>query len=51
MSRGVEGFCRGLLASIELYLELQELRELGFTEDEITGWLETYAEEILKYTK
>jgi hypothetical protein len=40
-----------LLANIELYLEIQELRALGFSDDEITGWLEMYAEECLKRWK
>lgn len=47
MSSSLEKFAHKLLASIELYYEIQSLREFGFSEEEVTGWIETYAEEII----
>jgi len=48
MFEKLEEFSRGLLTSIELYLELEELREIGLSEEEILGWLEMYADEYLR---
>jgi hypothetical protein len=33
-----------LILEIELVVELQELRTLGFTEDEVCGFIETFCE-------
>lgn len=47
MSKKLYTFCRRLIINLELYLEIQELKALGLTEEEIAGWLELSVDEYI----